>query len=81
MTAPLPPKPANHPAEPPLTRMSDEIASLRAAVIKLSRADNAVLLNVKVLSDQIRSLTGTVEQMASAMNRKAEENEARCQLH
>jgi hypothetical protein len=61
--------------------MSDEIASLRAAVIKLSRADNAVQLNVKALSDQIRSLSGTVQQMASAMNGKAREDEARRQLH
>ena len=65
MTAPLPPKPVNLPAEPPLTRMSNELASLRASVNKLARAQNALLFNVKALSDQVRSLSGTVQQMAS----------------
>ena len=49
MTAPLPPKPVNLPAEPPLTRMSNELASLRASVNKLARAQNALLFNVKAL--------------------------------
>jgi hypothetical protein len=35
MTAPLPPKPVNLPGEPPLTRMSNELTSLRASVNKL----------------------------------------------
>ena len=47
MTAPLPPKPVNLPAEPPLTRMSNELTSLRASVNKLARAQNALLFNVK----------------------------------
>jgi hypothetical protein len=81
MTAPLPPKPLNLPAEPPLTRMSNELTSLRASVNKLARAQNALLFNAKALSDQRRSLSGTVQQMASAMNGKAEEDEARRQLH
>ena len=49
MTAPLPPKPVNLPAEPPLTRMSNELTSLRASVNKLARAQNALLFNVKAL--------------------------------
>ena len=39
MTAPLPPKPVKLPAEPPLTRMSNELTSLRASVSKLARAE------------------------------------------
>ena len=81
MTAPLPRTPANSPAEPPLTRMSDELASLRASVNKLARAQNALLFNVKALSDQVQSLSGTIQQMASTMNGTAGEDEARRQLH
>jgi hypothetical protein len=81
MTAPLLPKPVNLPAEPPLTRMSNELASLRASVNKLARAQNALLFNVKALIDQVQSLSGTVQQMASTMNEKAGEDEARRQLH
>ncbi len=55
MTAPLPPKPVNVPAEPPLTRMSNELTSLRASVKKLARAQNALFFNVKALSDQVQS--------------------------
>lgn len=58
MTASLPRTPADSPAEPPLTRMSDELASLRASVNKLARAQNALLFNVKALSDQVQSLSG-----------------------
>jgi hypothetical protein len=42
MTAPLPPKPVNLPAEPPLTRMSNELTSLRASANKLARAQNVL---------------------------------------
>jgi hypothetical protein len=42
VTAPPPHKPA----EPSLTRMSDEIVSLRASVNKLARAQTAPLSNV-----------------------------------
>ena len=58
MTAPLPRTPANSPAEPPLTRMSDELERLRASVNKLARAQNALLFNVKALSDQVRVAVG-----------------------
>src|ERR1700733_5728117 len=81
MPAPLPPKLVNPPAEPPLTRMSNELTSLRASVNKLARAQNALLFNVKALIDQVQSLSGTVQQMASTMNGKAGEDEARRQLH
>jgi hypothetical protein len=77
MTARLPPKPANPTAEPPLTRMSNELASLRASVNKLSRAQNALLFNVKALSDEVRSLSGAVK----AMRPGAAEEETRGQLH
>ena len=77
MTAPLPPKPVNLPAEPPLTRISDEIVSLRASVNKLARAQNALLFNVKALTDEVRSLSGAVK----AMRPGAGEDEARRHLH
>ena len=77
MTAPLSRRPANPPAEPPLTRISDELASLRADVSKLTRAQNALLFNVKALSDEVRSLSGAVK----AMRPGAAEDEARRQLH
>jgi hypothetical protein len=64
-----------------LARMSNELTSLRASLDKLARAQNALLFNVKALSDQLQSLSGTVQQMASTMNRKAGEDEARRQLH
>ena len=57
MTVPTPHKPA----EPSLTRMSNEIVSLRASVNKLARAQNALLSNVKALSDQVRSLSGAIK--------------------
>ena len=77
MTAPRSRKPANPPAEPPLTRISDELASLRASVNKLARTQNALLFNVKALSDEVRSLSGAVR----AMRPGAAEDEARRQLH
>jgi hypothetical protein len=80
MTARLPPKPPNPPAEPPLTRMSNELASLRASVSKVARAQNAVLFNIKALSDQVQSLSATVHHMTKAMPGAAED-EARRQLH
>jgi hypothetical protein len=61
--------------------MSNELTSLRASVNKLARAQNALLFNVKALIDQVQSLSGTVQQMASAMNGKAGEDEARRRLH
>ena len=48
MTAPT--EARQPPAEPPLTRMSNELASLRASVNKLARAQNALLFNVKALN-------------------------------
>ena len=77
MTAPLSRKSANPPTAPPLTRMSDELANLRASVNKLARAQNALLFNVKALSDEVRSLSGAVK----AMRPGAAEDEARNQLH
>ena len=77
MTAPLSRKPANPPAEPPLTRMSGERASLRAPFNKFTRAQNALLLNIKALSDEVRSLSGAVK----AMRPDAAADEARNQLH
>ena len=61
--------------------MSDEIVSLRASVNKLARAQNALLFNVKALSDQVQSLSGTVQHMIKAMTPDAGEDEARRQLH
>ena len=61
--------------------MSDELASLRASVNNLARAQNALLFNVKALGDQVRSLSGTVQQMIKAMTPCAGENEARRHLH
>jgi hypothetical protein len=80
MTARLPPKPANPPAEPPLTRMSHELASLRASVNKLARAPKGLLFNIKALSDRVQSLSGTVQHMIKAMSGAAED-EARRPLH
>ena len=81
MTAPLRTKPTNLSAEPPLTRMSNELASLRASVNKLTRAQNALLFNVKALTDQVQSLSGTVQHMIKTMRPSAAEDEARRQLH
>jgi hypothetical protein len=81
MTAPLSRKPANPHAEPPLTRMSDELTSLRASVTKLTRAQNAMLFNVKALSDEVRSLSGAVQHMSKTMRPSSAEDEARNQLH
>jgi hypothetical protein len=72
--------PPHKPAEPSLTRMSDEIVSLRASVNKLARAQNTLLFNVKALSDQVQSLSGTVQHMIKAMP-GAGDDEARRQLH
>ena len=74
MTAPLPRTPANSPAEPPLER-------LRASVNKLARAQNALLFNVKALSDEVRSLSDTMQHMIKAMRPGAAEEETRGQLH
>jgi hypothetical protein len=60
-----------------MTRMSDELASLRASVNKLTRAQNALLFNVKAISDQLLSLSD----MVRAMRPGASEEEARNQLH
>ena len=73
MTVPPPHKPA----EPSLTRMSDEIVSLRASVNKLARAQTAPLSNVKALSDEVRLLSGAIK----AMRPDAGEDEARRHLH
>ena len=81
MTAPLPRTLANSPVQPLLTRMSDELERQRAPVNKLARAQNALLFNIKALSDQVQSLSGTVQRMASTMNGTAGEDEARRQLH
>jgi hypothetical protein len=68
------------PAEPPLARMSNELTSLCASLNKLARAQNALLFNVKALSDQVQSLSGTVQHMIRVMP-GAREDEARRQLH
>jgi hypothetical protein len=81
MTAPLPGTPANLPAEPPLTRMSNELASLRASVGKLTRAQNALLFNVKALTDHVHLLSDMVQHMSKTMRPGAAEEEARRQLH
>jgi hypothetical protein len=81
MTPPLPRTPANPPPEPPLTRMSHEIASLRASVSKLTRAQTALLFNVKALTDQVQTLSDIVQHMSKAMRPGAAEEEARRQLH
>ena len=77
MTAPLSRTPANSPAQPPLTRMSDELERLRASVSKLTRAQNALLFNIKALNDEVRLLSGAVK----AMRPDAGEDEARRHLH
>ena len=80
MTAPLPPK-ASPSVEPPLTRMSNELASLRASVGKLTRAQSALILNVKALTDHVQSLSDMVQHMSKTMRPGAAEEEARRQLH
>ena len=57
--------------------MSDELERLRASVNKLARAQNALLFNVKALSDEVRSLSGAVK----AMRPGAAEEETGGQLH
>ena len=81
MTAPLPPKSASLSVEPPLTRMSNELASLRASVGKLSRAQSALLFNVKALADKVQSLSDVVQHMSKMIRPGAAEEEARNQLH
>ena len=76
MTHPMP----NRLSEPFLTRMSDEIVSRRASVNGLARVQHALLSNVKAFSDQVRSLSGTVQHMIKAMRPGAGEGEARRQL-
>jgi hypothetical protein len=73
MTAPLPRTPANSPAQPPLTRMSDELKRLRASVNKLARAQNALLFNVKAL----QSLSDMMQHVIKTMRPGAAEDEAR----
>jgi hypothetical protein len=68
---------SNKVSEPSLTRMSDELASLRASVNKFARGQTALLSNVKALSDEVRSLSGAVK----AMRSNASEDEAQRQLH
>ena len=82
MTAPLPRTPANSPVQPPLTRMSDELERLRASVNKLARAQNALLFNVKALSDQVQIAVGhgAADERGDEC-RTAGEDEARRQLH
>jgi hypothetical protein len=74
------PKPANSAAERPLTQINAEFASVRASVNKLARAQNALLFNVKALTDQVQSLSNTMRHMIKAMRLSAGE-EARRQLH
>jgi hypothetical protein len=78
MSAPLPPKSRNPSVEPPLTRMSDELASLSRSVSKLTRAQNALLFNVKALTDQVQSMSDIVSKM---IRPGAAEEEARNELH
>jgi hypothetical protein len=61
--------------------MSHEIASLRASVSKLTRAQTALLFNVKALTDQVQTLSDIVQHMSKAMRPGAAEEEARRQLH
>jgi len=77
MTHPTP----NRLSEPFLTRTSDEIVSPRASVNGLARVQHALLSNVKARSDEVRSLSGTVQHMIEAMRPGADEDEARNQLH
>jgi tetrahydromethanopterin S-methyltransferase subunit B len=81
MTAPLTQKPATSPTAPTQTRVSDELASLRASVNKLARAQSALVLNVKALTDQVKMLSDIVQHMSKTMNPRAAEDEARNQLH
>jgi hypothetical protein len=81
MTAPLPPKSANPAVEPPLTRMTNELAGLSRSVSKLTRAQNALLFNVKTLTDQVQLLSDMVQHMSKTMRPGAAEEEARRQLH
>jgi hypothetical protein len=81
MTAPLPPKVTSPSVEPPLTRMSNELASLRASVGKLTRTQSALILNVKALADQVQLLSDMVQHMSKTMRPGAVEEEARRQLH
>jgi hypothetical protein len=77
MTNPTP----NKLSEPALTRTSQELASLRASVNKLARAQSAIISNVKALSDEARSLSGAVQHMIKAITPDAGEDDARRQLH
>ena len=52
-----------------------------ARVRQQARARRTLLFNVKALSDEVQSLSGTVQRMASTMNGKAGEDEGRRQLH
>jgi hypothetical protein len=80
MTAPLPPKPV----KPPRRASPDpyeQPAYKPARVRQQARARRTLLFNVKALSDEVQSLSGTVQRMASTMNGKAGEDEGRRQLH
>jgi cell division protein FtsB len=71
----------NKPSEPSVTRMSEEIASLRASLAKVERTQTKVLADVKALRDEVRSLSGELRRMLEAMRPEAAEDEARRQLH
>jgi hypothetical protein len=61
--------------------MSDELERLRASVNKLARAQNALLFNVKAPTDQVQSLSDTMQHVIKTMRPGAAEDEARRQLH
>jgi hypothetical protein len=61
--------------------MSDELERLCASVNKLARAQNALLFNVKALTDQVQSLSDTMQHKIKAMRPGAAEDGAQRQLH
>jgi hypothetical protein len=89
VTAPLLPKPVNLPAEPPLTRMSNELASLRASVSRIAddviglreaieridHGQDALLQNGQSLQGQLNALTGQITHMIQVLTPERPEQE------
>jgi hypothetical protein len=74
-------KSAGPAAAPPRVRIIAELASLSASVNKLTRADCALVSNVKALTQQVQSLSNLVHHMSKMIRPAASEEEARNQLH
>jgi|HubBroStandDraft_2_1064218.scaffolds.fasta_scaffold922040_1 hypothetical protein len=74
-------KSADPAAEPPRVRIIAELASVRVSVNKLTRSDEVLVSDVKVLTKQVKALSDLVHHMSKMMRPASSEGEARSQLH